>query len=91
MKTRVNSPGCVKDPGRQGTDLHELDIFLLHSCLKNVKEGSIFGSHSHPEKQNKVNHVVETGRVMTRTENVELDLRPANSVTRMVVWQDWSN
>jgi hypothetical protein len=81
----------VNGPGHQAAGLYELFAFLLHSCLKNMKEGSIFVSHPNPPKQNKANNVVETGRAMTCTENVELDLRPVNSVTPVFFWQGLSH
>lgn len=76
---------------RQLADLYELDVFLLNSCLKNMKEGSIFGSYTNPEKQNKANDVVGTGRAITCTEIIELDLRSVNFVTCMLLWQGLSN
>lgn len=50
VRARVNCPGYVNGPGNQEADLCELTAFSLNDCLKNMKEGSIFGSHPKPEK-----------------------------------------
>lgn len=47
---RVICPGCVNGPGNQEADLCALMAFSLNDCLKNMKEGNIFGSHPKPEK-----------------------------------------